>query len=698
VSVAPAAASIASRLVEHLVNRDVSERTAVLVATMGVGRSFGPGLLPRSTVDQAALTGMTAALTYGIVATTQSLFQGVAGHLIPAPDERGTMGRHLAQGGANALMGAVGVALVKGLPARRGEPTKRAVARASGQVLQQVGVGGLAITGVLAATDLVARQWPQTLRLAALPTGLLVGSAIAVRQIARYRAEGASGLDVLPPARDPMPLPELAEQEQATVEKKLSGRLAWPPPVGTSILMGTGISAALFTLAGVETLFARLVADGTRRAIPGLSPLAPAVGHAVSLGVIGSGVVTGMEYLYRSQEQGGAAIEAAYDSEPTSEFVSGGPASVIEWTTLTREGARFVNMALRPDEIETVMGRPAATSPIRVFGGLDIAETVDQRVDITMADLERLGAFERSVICVASPTGSGYINYVAAETLEFLTLGDCAMVTMQYSLRPSFTSLDRVSMGREQNRALLHALTWRLRAIPEEARPRLVGFGESLGAHTFQDAFLHEGTAGFHRVGLDRALFLGSPGGSEWATTWRVDPDRSDPDHEVVEVATFDEWGALPTAERDSARYVLLSHHEDPIVKFGPELAVQLPDWLGSEDARVGIPPDMTWRVLSTFLTVLIDVKNAMDVKPGIFVSRGHDYRADLARFVALAYDLPMADDERLRIEEALRRRELFWAQDRLISEQLNQAREAVQRQLKSWGVSPAAAGSVQVG
>ena len=697
-SIAPSAAAIASRLVERLVERDVSERTAVLVASMGVGRSFGPGLLPRTTVDQAVLTGMTAAFSYGIVATTQSLFQGVAGHIIPAADERGTVGRHLAQGGANALMGALGVALVKGLPARRGEPTKRALARATGQVLQQVGAGGLAVTGVLAATDMAARQWPQALRLAALPTGLLVGSAIAVRQIARYRAEGATGLDVLPPARDPLPLPELAEQEQANVDKQLSGRLAWPPPVGTSILMGTGISTALFALAGVESLFAHLVAQGTRRAVPGLAPLAPAVGHALALGGIGFGVVTGMEYLYRSQEQGGAAIEAAYDSEPTSEFVSGSPTSVIDWTTLTREGARFVNMALRNDEIETVMGRPAAASPIRVFGGLDMAETVDQRVDITMADLERLGAFERSVICVASPTGSGYINYVAAETLEYLTLGDCAIVTMQYSLRPSFTSLDRVSMGREQNRALLHALTWRLRAMPEEARPRLLGFGESLGAHTLQDAFLHEGTAGFHRVGLDRALFLGSPAGSEWVKKWRVDPDRSDPDHEVVEVASFDEWMALPAAERDFTRYFLLSHHEDPIVKFGPDLAVQRPDWLGPAGQRVGIPPDMSWRVLSTFLTVLIDVKNAMDVKPGIFVSRGHDYRADLARFVALAYDLPMADDERLRIEEALRRRELFWAQDRLISEQLNQAREAVQRQLKSWGVSPAAADSVQVG
>jgi uncharacterized membrane protein len=130
-----------------------------------------------------------------------------------------------------------------------------------------------------------------------------------------------------------------------------------------------------------------------------------------------------------------------------------------------------------------------------------------------MEDLARLGAFERSVLCVASPTGSGYVNYVAIETLEYLTRGDCATVALQYSLRPSFLSLDRVAMGREQNRALLHALEWRLQGLPEGRRPRLVGFGESLGAHTMQDAFLHEGVSGLHRVGMDRACLRRRPRG-----------------------------------------------------------------------------------------------------------------------------------------------------------------------------------------
>jgi TorA maturation chaperone TorD len=80
-------------------------------------------------------------------------------------------------------------------------------------------------------------------------------------------------------------------------------------------------------------------------------------------------------------------------------------------------------------------------------------------------------------------------------------------------------------------------------------------------------------------------------------------------------------------------------------------------------------------------------VKNALHVIPGKFVASGHDYRKDLARFVSLAYDLPI-DAERLeRIERALRRRELLWAERRLTTQQLSDAEEKVKKQLTAWGV-----------
>jgi len=285
-------------------------------------------------------------------------------------------------------------------------------------------------------------------------------------------------------------------------------------------------------------------------------PFAGAVGHIVSLGVLAGGVLAAIECANSRAEFGSAGVEAAYSAPPDMQPVSGGPASGIEWSTLSREGVRFVNMALTLQEIAETTGVPLdqTAPPVRAFAGLDSAPSVDARVDLVMADLERLGAFERSVICVVSPTGSGYVNYVAVETLEYLTRGDCATVGLQYSLRPSFLSIDRVPIGREQNRALLHALKWRLQAIPEDQRPRLVGFGESLGAETLQDAFLFEGASGFHRAGIDRALFLGTPAISKWARQWRLAPERSDPGGQVVEVASYDQWITADGKDRAQVR------------------------------------------------------------------------------------------------------------------------------------------------
>ena len=65
-----------------------------------------------------------------------------------------------------------------------------------------------------------------------------------------------------------------------------------------------------------ETRLARLVALGVRRTVPGLSLFAEPIGHAVGLGLIGTALSFGMEYVNRQAEQGGAAIEAAYQSPP----------------------------------------------------------------------------------------------------------------------------------------------------------------------------------------------------------------------------------------------------------------------------------------------------------------------------------------------------------------------------------------------
>lgn len=260
-------------------------------------------------------------------------------------------------------------------------------------------------------------------------------------------------------------------------------------------------------------------------------------------------------------------------------------------------------------------------------------------------------------------------------------------MAMQYSIRPSPQSLGRVKIAVEQNGAFLQALKWRLSAIPKSRRPRLVIFGESLGAQTSQDVFKDEGVAGLHRSTIDRGLFLGTPAATKWRQRWRSDPRGFDPDGEVVEVDSYEEFLELDEAVRENARYVLLTHHNDPMPKFWFPIAVQSPDWLSRKNREKGVPVEVHWRPYTTFIITLIDVKNAMHVIPGQFVAEGHDYRKDIARFVSVAYGLPVGAERLEKMELALRERELLWAERRLLDEQVSGAEAKVKEQLLSWGI-----------
>ena len=101
--------------------------------------------------------------------------------------------------------------------------------------------------------------------------------------------------------------------------------------------------------------------------------------------------------------------------------------------------------------------------------------------------------------------------------LEFLTRGDCATVAMQYSARPSPLSLDRVERGPPAGAAAHRRdLPNGSRTCPAGKRPKVVLFGESLGAWTSQDAFVDQGTQGLVDAGIDYAIWIGTPHFSKW--------------------------------------------------------------------------------------------------------------------------------------------------------------------------------------
>jgi uncharacterized membrane protein len=115
----------------------------------------------------------------------------------------------------------------------------------------------------------------------------------------------------------------------------------------------------------------------------------------------------------------------------------------------------------------------------------------------------------------------------------------------------------------------------------------------------------------------------------------------------------------LSDQERAWLRATILSHDNDPIAVFGPDLIVQRPPWLADGQRGRGVPEQMQWRPLVTFVQTATDALNAMLSVPGEFHSFGHDYRADMARFVRDAYGLPATEPQLERIEQVLRSLEL---------------------------------------
>jgi uncharacterized membrane protein len=151
-------------------------------------------------------------------------------------------------------------------------------------------------------------------------------------------------------------------------------------------------------------------------------------------------------------------------------------------------------------------------------------------------------------------------------------------------------------------------------------------------------------------------------------------PDRLDVSSDAVAIVNdFGQLEALGAARRTRLRYVLISHDNDAVTKFGPDLLTTAPRWLGPDRPPVeeipdgsprGIPPDMRWRPITTFFQSLIDVKNGQI--PGAYRAWAHDYRPDLARFVSEVYDLPASADQMASIERALKERET--ARERLFT------------------------------
>jgi uncharacterized membrane protein len=617
-----------------------SSQAAMLLAAAAASKSFERTLMPRSTVDQGIITGLSVALTYATTAVFQDLIENAAAFVVrrdgDVADDRVRRASML----ADVLAIGWGAFLERQLAQQQNEALGRAAMRTTGYLMRYAGLAGFIAGFLQDALDVVDPNNKRASSNRTVGVALLGGGLMGL--VAEYRRRRSERLAV---EEDMLPFP--------TTEWRVQ---AWK-----SSLVGGGVTAGLAAITVVERALGVLTGQAFERGLPGSARFWRLGGHVGALGVLGSLAYVGLDRVYQDVEAGTGKIEPAFNKPPESPYVSGSTGSQVPWRTMGREGRRHVLTVLSPQEIEEVMQEPARGHPIRVFVGLDSARTELERIALAIRELERTGAFDRELLVAVSPTGTGYVNYVAVESCEYLTLGNCATVTLQYSKRPSPLSMDRVWEGRKQFRMLLAAIRRELYKRDPAHRPRLVVFGESLGAHTSQDAFLNEGTQGLEDAGVERALWIGSPHLSKWKAQVLGEP-RPDVERSlVIDVDNFGQIEQLPPHARETLRYVMITHDNDGVGLFGADLIVQKPAWLGEPELRPpAVPRWMRWVPIITAVHTIIDMNNAMNVVPGEFVANGHDYRADLARFVREVFGLQSTDAQFERIEAALRKYEIL--------------------------------------
>lgn len=614
---------------------DVSSRAGLLLGAYYTGASFQPGLLSRATRDQAIISGVAAGVGYGWGVTAHSLLSSIS-RKISRTDEDVEPGPAVGTV-VDLLATACGAAAVRALPAREHDSTKRSLLRLGAIGLTAAGSAGL---GGHLLQARAGHRGSGVLTLAAA-----LGTAAASYALTNPRDAKVGALDSA-----------TGQPHEDTVREVNM-------PVAAA--SGLAVTALLMVLAKGESALSGAAARGAARILGGDPDDHRTMGRLVSAGItagIGWGAVSGVSALLA---KGGEGLEEAHATPPPIPEVTGGPGSLSSWADQSRESRRWLSMVLTPEEIQNVVGG-TAKQPIRVYGALKAADTPEQRAELLLAEIDRTKALERSVFVLFSPTGSGYVNYVASETLEYLTHGDCASACIQYSVLPSALSLTDVPFATTQTRMVLNGIVQRLLEMPKAKRPKFFLFGESLGSQVSEEVFRGQGITGPEGIGLDAALWIGTPA----ATVWRDEIWGTRTVTEVPEVGpgaaylprAIRDWRDLPAEEKSKVKFLLLQNGDDPIPKFGPKVLWQRPAWLGPDATRPpGSPRGTKWMPVVTFFATFIDMQNALTPTPGTFQEGGHDYRREIPEALRTVFGLKASAKAMASIEKALRARELEW-------------------------------------
>ncbi|MEO0989774.1 MAG: alpha/beta-hydrolase family protein [Pseudomonadota bacterium] len=315
---------------------------------------------------------------------------------------------------------------------------------------------------------------------------------------------------------------------------------------------------------------------------------------------------------------------------------TGGKNSLVAWDALGAPGRNFVLDGPRQQAIEAFAGRPAL-DPIRVYVGRANGETPEERAELALAELKRQGAFERSVLVVASPTGTGWLDPGSHDPLEYMHGGDIATVAAQYSyLQSPLALILETDAGLEQARALLETVHEYWKTLPRDRRPRLYAHGLSLGAWSSM-----YGTNLFRLVNdpINGALWAGPPFSSSFWNYVQNERNEGSPwvlptvgDGSLVRYASHYADASEATSEWGDMRIVFLQYSSDPIVFYDPASLWRAPPWMNDPPA-----PDASERM--SFIPIVTQFQLAVDMALAFGAPGGHGHA-----YFAQDYSVPWVE------------------------------------------------------
>lgn len=624
------------------------------VAVYPLGRL--EGTLPRPPLDRALVSGTTMAIAFRAAALTTTVLDRISGIADPSPRRRAL---RTATAAVALTATATGIAIRARARAREAATTGHRLpvpAATTGAVAEVLAVAAAA--GALVATaDTIGMGLPERLH-PAHPAVVAAGVILA--------GAGLGAVAGHPRLLEHLTLPVPEGTPDAPPRFRDGARL--PDAVARSVLV------AAMTVAGL-TLETH-AAEGLARVLgaePHPGTLAVLAGHSVIAGGFALAGVAGFGFYSSRVALKESVLEAAYAAVPARRGLTGGEDSAYAFASLGREGRRFVSQAHTAEELSGVLGTPAA-DPVRAWIPLaELTREHERDCAALVAEIERLGGFAKGTIVLAAPVGDGYVSYVHTESVEMLTAGDCTTVAVPYAALPSLLAMPGRARASAEFAAYARAIAERAHALNPDAR--LFTFGESLGSIVALDAFGPDLADELGRLGFSGGLYCGVPIFSRTDRVLRP-TDPSTREHEGLQYATGREQALAA-----GPGHLNVTHPTDPlaVADFSTMVRHGLDYW--GRPFGVHIP-------VVSFLVHLMDVKNAMNLRPGQFnPSLGHDYRYDTAAAVATAYGLPF--DRPDVIETALRERELAWSVRRLLGRRFGDARESILVQLVSWGVDP---------